>query len=70
MAKIIKGIGYVSMWVIIWGTLGSIIDAPLLKLGLYNPGSFAQASTFIITAIISIFSGWKLYGKIFFRNNE
>ena len=30
----IKAILYVSLWVIIWGTLGSLIDYPLYKINL------------------------------------
>ena len=46
------GILYVSIWVIIWGTIGSLIDFYFLQ-NTYLPGSLGQFSTFIITAIIS-----------------
>ena len=46
------GISYVSAWIIIWGTIGSLIDFYFL-LNTYLPGSIGQISTFIITAIIS-----------------
>ena len=46
------GILYVSAWIIIWGTFGSLIDFYFLQ-NTYIPGSAGQFSTFIITAIIS-----------------
>ena len=50
--KTIIGISYVSAWIIIWGTIGSLIDFYFLQ-NTYLPGSLGQFSTFIITAIIS-----------------
>ena len=59
-----KAILYVSVWVIIWGTLGSLIDYPLYKNKIYLEGSIYQYLTFIITAIISIVSAKFFYKKI------
>ena len=50
--KTFVGISYVSAWIIIWGTLGSLIDFYFLQ-NTYLPGSLGQLTTFIITAIIS-----------------
>ena len=50
--KTLVGVSYVSAWVIIWGTIGSLIDFYFLQ-NTYLPGSIGQFSTFIITAIIS-----------------
>ena len=50
--KTILGISYVSAWIIIWGTIGSLIDFYFLQ-NTYLPGSLGQFSTFIVTAIIS-----------------
>ena len=50
--KTLLGISYVSTWIIIWGTIGSLIDFYFLQ-NTYLPGSLGQFSTFIITAIIS-----------------
>ena len=50
--KTLVGISYVSIWVIIWGTIGSLIDFYFLQ-NTYLPGSIGQYSTFIITAIFS-----------------
>ena len=51
-----KVILYISVWIIIWGTLGSLIDYPLYKNKIYLEGSIYQYLTFTITAIISIIS--------------
>ena len=50
--KTLVGVSYVSAWVIIWGTIGSLIDFYFLQ-NTYNPGSLGQFLTFIITALIS-----------------
>ena len=50
--KTLVGISYVSFWIIIWGTIGSLIDFYFLQ-NTYLPGSVGQFLTFIITAIIS-----------------
>jgi len=49
--KTLVGISYVSTWVIIWGTIGSLIDFYFLQ-NTYLPGSIGQFSTFIITAFL------------------
>ena len=50
--KTLIGVSYVSAWVIIWGTIGSLIDFYFLQ-NTYHPGSIGQFSTFIITAFLS-----------------
>ena len=51
--KTLVGVSYVSLWVIIWGTIGSLIDFYFLQ-NTYLPGSLGQFSTFIITALLSL----------------
>ena len=41
----IKAILYISVWVIIWGTLGSFIDYPLYKNKIYLEGSIGFNSS-------------------------
>ena len=60
----IKAILYISVWVIIWGTLGSFIDYPLYKNKIYLEGSIYQYLTFAITGIISIICAKFFYKKI------
>ncbi len=50
--KTLVGISYVSCWVIIWGTIGSLIDFYFLQ-NTYLPGSLGQFATFIVTAFLS-----------------
>tara|TARA_Y100001968_G_scaffold311253_1_gene333116 strand:- start:165 stop:377 length:213 start_codon:yes stop_codon:yes gene_type:complete len=50
--KTLVGISYVSIWIIIWGTVGSLIDFYFLQ-NTYLPGSIGQFLTFIITALAS-----------------
>jgi len=54
---------YISLWVIIWGTLGSLIDYPLYKNKIYLEGSIYQYLTFSITAVISLISAKFFYKK-------
>jgi cytochrome c oxidase subunit IV len=60
----IKVFLYISIWVIIWGTLGSLIDYPLYKNKIYLEGSIYQYITFTITAIISIICAKFFYKKL------
>ena len=50
--KTLIGVSYVSAWIIVWGTVGSLIDFLFLQ-NTYLPGSLGQFLTFIITALIS-----------------
>tara|TARA_Y100000589_G_scaffold289175_1_gene291124 strand:+ start:453 stop:665 length:213 start_codon:yes stop_codon:yes gene_type:complete len=62
--KNLKVILYISAWVIIWGSIGSLIDYPLYKANIYNEGSLWQYLTFTVTGIISFFIGFKIYQKL------
>ena len=59
----VVGISYVSAWIIIWGTIGSLIDFYFLQ-NTYIPGSLGQFLTFIITAIISSIAAIYLFPTI------
>ena len=65
--KTILGISYVSVWVVIWGTIGSFIDYPLLKANIYAQGSIGQISTFVLTGLASIALGILLFSNIMKR---
>ena len=60
----IKVFLYISVWVIIWGTIGSLVDFPLYKNKIYSEGSIYQYLTFTVTAIIAILSAKFFYKKI------
>ena len=62
--KNLKIILYISSWVIIWGSVGSLIDYPLYKAEIYSEGSIWQYLTFTITGIISFLIGLKIYKKL------
>ena len=62
--KNLKVILYISSWVIIWGSVGSLIDYPLYKAEIYSEGSIWQYLTFTITGIISLIIGFKIYKKL------
>ena len=59
-----KIILYISIWVIIWGTIASLIDLPFLKNGIYNEGDLGQYLTFSLTAMITIVTAKKIQNKI------
>ena len=55
---------YISVWVIIWGSVASLIDLPFLKNGIYSEGDLGQYLTFSLTAMISIVSAKNIFNKI------
>ncbi len=62
--KAFFGFAYVSVWVIIWGTFGSLVDLPFLNANIYSAGSLGQAATFFLTGFISVLLGYWVYPKI------
>ena len=61
--KTLVGVSYVSAWIIIWGTVGSLIDFYFLQ-SIYLPGSLGQYLTFIITATITTIVAIKIFPEI------
>ncbi len=59
-----KVILYISVWVIIWGSIASLIDLPFLKTGIYSEGDLGQYFTFSFTAMIAIVSAKNLFNKM------
>ena len=55
---------YISVWVIIWGSIASLIDLPFLKNGIYGEGDLGQYVTFSLTAMIAIIFSKKIFNKI------
>ena len=47
MNATLRGIVYVSVWVVIWGTISSLMDWMLLVGDVYEAGTVGQAITFI-----------------------
>ena len=48
----LKGILYVSFTIVLWGTIGSLIDYPLLNNNIYEAGSIGQFTTFSISGFV------------------
>lgn len=46
MNQILRGVTYVSVWVVIWGTVASLMDWMLLAGEVYPTGSTGQVITF------------------------
>ena len=55
---------YISVWVIVWGSIASLIDLPFLNNGIYKEGDIGQYLTFSITAIISIIASKNIYDRL------
>ncbi len=55
---------YISVWVIIWGSIASLIDLPFLKNGIYSEGDLGQYLTFSLTGMISIIFAKNIYSKL------
>ena len=60
----IKVFLYISVWVIIWGSIASLIDLPFLKNGIYSEGEFGQYLTFSFTAMLTIVFAKNIFSKI------
>tara|TARA_Y100000589_G_C27036975_1_gene581494 strand:+ start:735 stop:947 length:213 start_codon:yes stop_codon:yes gene_type:complete len=63
-SKALKIILYISVWVIIWGSIASLIDFPLLKNNIYEEGELYQYLTFSITGFISVLAARFYYRKL------
>jgi len=62
--KDLLSIAYISLIIIIWGSLGSLIDYPLLQANIYTAGSIGQLLTFSITGLIFTVLGIKVFPSI------
>jgi|TARA_Y200000002_G_scaffold118874_1_gene97320 hypothetical protein len=54
MNSTLRGVVYVSVWVVIWGTVASLMDWLLLAGEVYGTGSSGQAVTFIAYAAATV----------------
>ena len=62
--KSLKIFLYISTWVIVWGSIASLIDFPLLKNGIYSEGDLGQYLTFSLTAFISIVGAKNIFKRL------
>lgn len=67
--SVVRGVLYVSVWVMLWGTIASLIDWVLLTGELYSTGSFGQASTFVAYGTASVVLAVRLSGR-FLREED
>ncbi len=63
MSPVVRGVVYVSVWVMLWGTVASLIDWVLLTGEVYGTGSFGQASTFIAYGAATVVLAVRLSGR-------
>jgi hypothetical protein len=59
----LKGVAYVSIWVLVWGTAASIADFVLLERGAYEAGTLGQAVTFACYGIATVVLAIRLSGR-------
>ena len=62
--KVIIGVSYVSLWVIVWGSVASIIDLPLLTSHVYMEGDLGQYATFSLSGALSVILAVNFYPTI------
>jgi hypothetical protein len=63
MNQTTRGVLYVSVWVMLWGTAASLADFVLLERGAYDPGTAGQAVTFASYGIAALVLAVKLSGR-------
>ena len=63
MNQTLKGVAYVSAWVVLWGTAASVADVVLLERGAYEAGTIGQGITFASYGIASVVLAVRLAGR-------
>ncbi len=58
------GFIYVSICILIWGTIGSFVDYPLLEKEIYEPGSLGQLITFLAVGLLTLLIAVVLFRRI------
>jgi hypothetical protein len=69
MDRTLRGVAYVSVWVLFWGTAASLADFVLLEREAYSPGSAGQVITFASYGIASVVLAVRLAGR-FLKTDE
>jgi hypothetical protein len=69
MDRTFRGIAYVSVWVLLWGTAASIADFVLLEREAYAAGSAGQVVTFTSYGVACVVLAVKLAGR-FLRSDD
>ncbi|MEB3168905.1 MAG: hypothetical protein VKK97_09260 [Synechococcaceae cyanobacterium] len=63
MDRTIRGVAYVSVWVVLWGTVASLADFVLLQRGAYEAGTAGQAITFSSYGLAAVVLAVRLAGR-------
>jgi hypothetical protein len=63
MDRTLRGIAYVSVWVLFWGTAASLADVVLLEREAYTAGSAGQAITFASYGVATVVLAVRLAGR-------
>jgi len=63
MNRTVRGVAYVSVWVVLWGTAASLADFVLLQRAAYETGSTGQAVTFASYGIAAVVLAVRLSGR-------
>jgi hypothetical protein len=63
MNRSVRGVVYVSVWVLLWGTAASLADFVLLQRGAYEAGTAAQAVTFASYGLAAVVLAVRLAGR-------
>lgn len=63
MNPTLKGVAYVSVWVMLWGTASSLADFVLLLRGVYAGGTIGQGITFAAYGIAAAVLAVRLAGR-------
>ena len=70
MNPTLKGVVYVSVWVLLWGTASSVADAVLLERGAYDAGTAGQVVTFASYGIAAVVLAVRLAGRFLKSESE
>lgn len=63
MNQTVKGVLYVSVWVLLWGTVASLADFVLLERAVYAAGSVGQGITFVGYGLAAVVLAIRLSGR-------
>ena len=63
MNPTIRGIAYVSVWVVIWGTVASLMDWMLLVGEVYESGTSGQVITFVVYGAATVVMATRFAGR-------
>ncbi|MEB3321513.1 MAG: hypothetical protein VKI81_01675 [Synechococcaceae cyanobacterium] len=63
MNPTVRGVVYVSVWVLLWGTAASLADVVLLERGAYAAGTSGQVITFASYGIAAVVLAVRLSGR-------